>query len=835
MTAHFNDKGELCECGFGKFQPPAWIAKTATENSNLLYHASDVGPDKILKEGLMANDPAQGQWAGEGMTPSVYLALTPRDASEYGQHMYQVDATGLPLQWDSQYNWHEGDIPPERIKYMGEFDPYTYDYDQRQSSWSISSKSVVRPFHFNTWTGEECKCAYGQNRERQLHKNRLMREMRILSALNNNGIEPHPSSHVLNRALKSPQKIYKTPMGKAFLKHLRYVISDRYHDLTPYLANHFAKGNIIGASADGTMREINPDDIASGKVTPSWYYKNVDDAALHNYLLANPSEMTPDMLPMLRAQARKEPRFWHYMGRRTLDSWNQFYQAKRHPLRQGLNIMDKDFTPARLDESAMEFYDIIQKEKEEKQEKERMLDHLKSGHNIHYFDEVKPGDDIDWKSVQSRPGSIDRTLEERMVHHIPNRYPLTPDDQAILDELKEKYPHPGRPGGWHIKHVNPPDSSEEDREATLDNIHHFLGHCFNDYNYPYREKAVNGDIDVYSLCDHEGKPHVTFHYGPDFQLNPTYPDDHDQRLHMMEGREQQSELHPDYQKMISEWGEKNGLTANSTSRINALGEDAALNQWNGEYLLPAPDNFDDYVTLMDDSYDARWERAVELLLNEGYDGLGEEGYVTVDEPDWKKMSRKFLNTYLGDKGTIGDYGPHISLFTRLLKDNFHHENFSKALIDNLKDDYPKWPDIKERDDQKRMLQENWPELLAHYNNHIAEDRSDIDRNDFVNWQKWEDSIGPGGMVPMPDFMNSQGMEGAARQFHEWKRLHNEHPEYFYKNKFEQELPGMWPQPEEYELLEKWDQRSQAPWDIAPADDDPHGFNQERWRGWNTGF
>lgn len=90
------------------------------------YHGSGVGPEKILKEGLKAHNPAEGLYDDEEEDPGHPTGVYMGDkdtALSYGGHLYSVELPEPHPNWgwtESEGSVWTKDIPPHWVRYEGE-------------------------------------------------------------------------------------------------------------------------------------------------------------------------------------------------------------------------------------------------------------------------------------------------------------------------------------------------------------------------------------------------------------------------------------------------------------------------------------------------------------------------------------------------------------------------------------------------------------------------------------------------------------------------------------------------------------------------------------------
>lgn len=264
---------------------------------------------------------------------------------------------------------------------------------QITASWDFDQYT-----HFHPWTGKSCNCFYGSHRQRHIRKT---------------------AGQNLNKVLKDPAKSHKTPEGQAFLEHLKR-LPEEYDALTPYLAQRFRKGDI----------RSNPD------------YEYMEDAPHLGFQdffpLATGGDVGPGEMP---------GRWQNISG---LDRWNQWYNARQHPTRQGVNVMDPNFTP-------LDF-------------RRKVDEHQKA-----------------LREAEARDKWIENYAPNADVVH------------RFGPEAGKKY------NGWQVVKLDP-YQAEGDSEA--------LGHCIGQDSQPYKHNIEQGNINAYSLRDKQGYPHVSWHFNP---------------------------------------------------------------------------------------------------------------------------------------------------------------------------------------------------------------------------------------------------------------------------------------------------------------------------------
>lgn len=276
------------------------------------------------------------------------------------------------------------------------------DYNLIMSSWTWDGP------HRNRWTGKLCDCGWGRPPRRRL-------------AHRTAGLE-------LRKLLKAPDKAWRTPEGQAFLEHLKTHLTHYdedgeelgpgYDSLFPYLARRFKQGDVRLNSQEPHNRTSL--EYARYPPGPDGVVADHDWASVHHVI----------------------PR------------WHEWYEARQHPLRRGVDVMDKQFAPQMLDRRSVEHQNALHEAKQ----KENWL-------------------------REYGPDSGERDAEPKHVFG----------------------PEAGKYKGFQVVPLNG-RQAEGDSEA--------LGHCIGSDEQPYKHNIESGNIDAYSLRDKEGYPKVAWHINP---------------------------------------------------------------------------------------------------------------------------------------------------------------------------------------------------------------------------------------------------------------------------------------------------------------------------------
>lgn len=147
---------------------------------------------------------------------------------------------------------------------------------------------------------------------------------------------------------------------------------------------------------------------------------------------------------------------------RDLPGWMQWMQARQHPSRRGVNIMELD--PEEVERRARELRQEIQ----ERQTKQNWLrDYGPGGEHRHTFDPSHANDE---------------------------------DEEELLKQHR----------GWQVHQLISPEHAEAESAA--------LGHCIGQDSQNYKRAIDQGRIQAYSLRDKDGYPKVTWHFNEDESL-----------------------------------------------------------------------------------------------------------------------------------------------------------------------------------------------------------------------------------------------------------------------------------------------------------------------------
>lgn len=202
----------------------------------------------------------------------------------------------------------------------------------------------------------------------------------------------------LNQAIKVHRKWLESPEGEKALEYLTEHLPPEYDSLAPYIAQHMRKGDVY----------------------------------LHDY--GNGPELlysTPDGI-------RKEI---------NLPKWHQWFEARQHPTRRGINVMDKTFSPVNFAAQV----DKHQQDLQDREKRNRWIKRYAPSANIVHNFGPEAGKYNGWKVAH-----LDREQaegeSEALSHCIgrddqPYRHNI---DQGIIDAYslrdREGYPHVT----WHI-------------------------------------------------------------------------------------------------------------------------------------------------------------------------------------------------------------------------------------------------------------------------------------------------------------------------------------------------------------------------------------------------
>ena len=662
-------------------RPQAWNFQSATQHQ-LGWQPGQWGKGLVhngsihtWNTGVYDGQPTHPQYAEQklGLSPEEWLSDNKNNGFSTA---FQVHPDGKVRFWDPVDN----DLRDLVQSAHPHFDTYASPYD---SAWNFQTKArVVIPdwnfqsnttgtYHFNPWSGAFCTCPYSA----------LHRKMQRYAGM------------YINKVLKAPDKALRTPEGEAFKKHLVEHLPEEHESLAPWLAHRFKQGDI----------RLSADPIAQGPGQPDahdleWWDKAVPKTNFDhawNDILQNGA--SPDRF---NEKKKAESNQFKPLYPAELDRWHAWYEAKQHPLRKGVNVMDKNFTPFEMSQVGNKHWKALQ-------EQQQLDEYSHRGSTVHTFPASNGGDQygnkIDWDSVEDNEGpeSDGQGIDLQRIQHLKeveewanekDDSVLQPSEKEELEELRGMYPKQTtpRPAGWHIKELR----NAEDAEAEG----HMMGHCFGSEEQPYGRCLDNGDITAYSLRDPKGKPHVTWHYNSDGSLAEMFGPNDDP-------------IKPEYQEMLNEWGNQENVRKD-TNEDEAEGmqeqaEDPIV-------TLPSAENMNDYVSYHHPEY--RVDSAEQM---EGT--IGPQTEIENDSPNWEAIASDYLDKSPGrDVNQQQEHDTYMNEFHDALGENpgDHSLNaiqdMDEALRDKVQKEFPHWPqlDQNERDE----LPDHWRENLHRWDN-----------------------------------------------------------------------------------------------------------------------
>jgi hypothetical protein len=283
-----------------------------------------------------------------------------------------------------------------------------------QGMHKVALKNYSVPEHHNSWTGLPCTCPFKKTWRRAFHL----------------------AGNKLNWVLNSPDKQLNTPEGLAFKEHLKK-LPEQYEGLFPWMAHRFKKGEF----------RVHP----NGKLYMQSPYLGEGEGDYFD-------EFRPDH--GAPSYAWVEPHRQNWGGISKLDEANQWLNARQHPTRQGVNVLDSGFGVRQMFQKVQEHQKALEKEK-------LMKEGLSYGKNIYQF---------------------------------PNGWHI----HDLTDTNENENPRG--------ESIYPSDALAAEGKA--------MNHCIG--GNPYTEMADNGQLEAYSLRDKKGWPHVTFTYNADGTLSECY-------------------------------------------------------------------------------------------------------------------------------------------------------------------------------------------------------------------------------------------------------------------------------------------------------------------------
>lgn len=470
--------------------------------------------------------------------------------------------------------------------------------------------------HYNRWTGERCNCPW----------NDAHAKLTKLAGSN------------LNKVLKAPDKALHTPEGEEFKRIMAERLGEERESLAPYLAHRFKKGDIrVGGDRDlpeGTVggphlqfwqhnapfeafRDTHvKDEIAQGtlrnelnqreQARSGYHDENEERIEAIHALLREAPERSSEIL------RRQEDRYFNPLADHVLANWHNWYEARQHPLRRGVNVLEGSWTPKEMDERARRHSEEVRREKQ-------VEELSRSGTVVHKFEPQKGGvSGIDWDRVAENEdqyrtglGRVDVEQAER-----EDKGDIDPE----LRSLREMYPKTVAPrkSGWHIKQLQ--DAEDLRAEGTM------MGHCIGN-DEKYGNCLENGLIDAYSLRDPKGRPHVTWHYNSDGSLAEMFgPNDDD--------------IKPEYQDMLNEWGVQENKPTELSEAVGHQEEDPEEDRELGVAQFPQATDVQEYT-----SYHHPEQMYEHEFDDEEGRELGENTEYEWQEPEWEGVGADYGDQY----------------------------------------------------------------------------------------------------------------------------------------------------------------------------------------------
>lgn len=451
----------------------------------------------------------------------------------------------------------------------------------------VNSAVDNMPYHYHPWWGIPCTCGWGQSREQE----------KTASGYN---------SEYIRRLKNQNQKVFRDERGQRFLDALDRFATDHpdAEAMAPWLASRYKKGDVTIApdgslhyfpyDMDETLRDLQNeskqelDDIPSvtrrhervkqlkdlalqlafKKFQQKPWFEKYDSLGRAVMDRSGELRLSPKQLADL-AMSEQPHEALQNVGRsyqslaRTIQPWQEWFNARQHPTRHGVDIMQH--SPRSVDEMARAHQRAMQEAKKKEYWLESYLD---------------PPEDS-WTDESGVP------MEPPNVQHVFG-------------------PEAGPYKGWQVVKLSP-YQAEGDSEA--------LGHCIGDFeDQPYHHNIGTGNIDAYSLRDAEGYPHVSWH------INPSR-----NGIGHLQGRS--GEASEDYRNLITQFNQQYALPDEEVSQesLPSRDEEEEEPEYDRYYELPAPETIDELIreendpwAIAHDDPDANIGEHTELEYNAPY-------------------------------------------------------------------------------------------------------------------------------------------------------------------------------------------------------------------------
>ena len=723
---HINTYNALVDPNKAPDVPPEWLGKVATPSHQLNWTPGEWGKGLISdgnvhtwNTGTSDGKPTHPEYAEQmlGLPTRKWLFDQAYDSA------FQIHPTG-------RVSFYE---PTENMQDLISLaDPRLDTGAHGSDDWDFMTGTG----HYNRWTGERCNCPWNDRHAK----------LRKLAGPN------------LNKVLNAPDKALHTMEGEEFKRIMAEQLGEEHESLAPYLAHRFKKGDIrVGGDRDlargsvggphlqfwqhhtpletfrDTHRKNEEAEQASMGETEQHEEEFNEKQPPGEEFRLKPLTLTRRYTPQLLAST--EDRYFTPLADHVLANWNNWYEARQHPLRQGVNVLEGAWTPQKMQERARLHSEEVRRDQEAEE-----FSH--SGQVVHKFPPVHGGEvkGIDWDSVrENEPGTYQRGVYEEPSERARELMGLekeqnegaeiaSPHNIQELQSLREMYPMTSRPrkSGWHIKQLQ---SAEDLRaEGTM------MGHCIGN-DEKYGNCLENGLIDAYSLRDPKGRPHVTWHYNSDGSLAEMFGPNDDN-------------VKPEYQDMLNEWGAQENRDADRGEAVGHQEEDPEEDRELPYVEFPSAGDMNEYTQYHHP--DGRYME-VEHEDEEGREP-GENTEYSWQEPEWESVAPDYADSYKRVYHAPEGVGPeHIRLEQERVDRGFNQQQ--KEFFESIKHQ-------GHQSEMQEALQNHINESYGE-NGELMEGGEKPDNDHVRNVQSWNEAF-PSWEVNIPQALPEEGYLGPYR-------------------------------------------------------------------------